>query len=71
MEEVSVVIEQVRKFKSEKQISIWAELTSIEVQAPENNIKIIQNYLDDIIGITKAKEINFIQGSELKINIIM
>ena len=71
MEEVSVVIEQVRKFKSEKQISIWAELTSIEVQAPENSTKIIQNYLDDIIGITKAKEINFIQGSELKISINM
>jgi valyl-tRNA synthetase len=51
------VVEQVRRYKSESQISMGTELNKLIISANEEEKKAIQLFEDDIQGITKAKAI--------------
>ncbi|HCB52129.1 TPA: hypothetical protein DEP21_06275 [Patescibacteria group bacterium] len=58
-----------RKYKSEQQISMGAELESITITCTLQDQEIIKDYLDDLKGVTKAKEISFQEGNEINITI--
>jgi valyl-tRNA synthetase len=57
------IVDQVRKFKSESQISMGAELSTLVISAPLEQQQAIQLFLDDIKGVTKAKEIERKDGT--------
>ena len=59
------VIEQVRKYKSEQQISMGAELSNLTITCTTDQQKSIRIFFDDILGVTKAKEITFQEGNEI------
>jgi hypothetical protein len=54
-------VEVVRKYKSEKQISMWAEIPSLIISWPVDYIKQVKQYSDDISGVTKAFVIEFLE----------
>lgn len=59
------IVEYVRKYKTEKQISMWAELDKLIIKGPLNYLGIIKNYTDDLIGVTKAKNIEWIENNQI------
>jgi valyl-tRNA synthetase len=70
-EKFLMVVENVRKYKSEKQISMWAEITLLTIKTSQTDIESIQKYMDDLIWVTKAKEIKFIESSEFGVEITL
>lgn len=64
------IVEYVRKYKTEKQISMWAELDKLLIKWPSNYLNIIKNYTDDLIGVTKAKNIEWIENNEIWCEIV-
>lgn len=46
--QVEELIESVRRYKSEHQISMGAELASLEIAGPKKYLELIQKYLDDL-----------------------
>ncbi|MDR0860091.1 MAG: valine--tRNA ligase [Candidatus Peribacteria bacterium] len=54
------IVEQVRKYKSESQISMGTELSKLIITANEEEKKAIQLFEDDVKGVTKAKEIEWL-----------
>ncbi|GHV23168.1 hypothetical protein FACS189428_6310 [Clostridia bacterium] len=63
MQTVLEIVELVRKYKSESQISMGAELSKLVVSASEEERKAIQLFEDDVKGVTKAKEIEWKEGN--------
>ncbi|MDR2540385.1 MAG: class I tRNA ligase family protein [Candidatus Peribacteria bacterium] len=57
------IVEMVRRYKSESQISMGAELSKLVITASEEERKAIQLFEDDVKGVTKAKEIEWQEGS--------
>jgi valyl-tRNA synthetase len=51
------IVDQVRKYKSESQISMGTELSKLIISASPEQQKTIQLFEDDVKGVTKAKEI--------------
>ena len=57
------VVEQVRKYKSESQISMGAEIETLKITCTEQEKLAIQQFEDDLIGVTKAKKIQREEGN--------
>lgn len=64
------IVEYVRKYKTEKQISMWAELERLIIKWSKDYLEIIKNYTDDLIGVTKAKNIEWIENNEIWCEIV-
>lgn len=64
------VVEYVRKYKTEKQISMWAEIEKLTIKWSKDYIEILKNYVDDLIGVTKAKTIHREIGENIEYDII-
>jgi valyl-tRNA synthetase len=62
MEIILSIVDQVRKYKSEHQISMGAELEQLIITCSLEQQKNINQYLDDLIGVTKANKISFKEG---------
>ena len=58
-EKVSEVIEAVRRFKTESQISMWTELEKIVIYCSDEDKKIIELFEDDVLWVTKAGTIEW------------
>lgn len=56
------IVELVRKYKSESQISMWAELSKLIITASPEQKQAILSFEDDLKGVTKAKEIERNEG---------
>lgn len=63
-EKIKEIIESVRKFKTENQISMWAELKSLDIHWSKEFLEIVRKYLDDIIWVTKAQKVDLIESNE-------
>ena len=63
-EKIKEIIESVRKFKTENQISMWAELKSLDIHWSKEFLEIARKYLDDIIWVTKAQKVDLIESNE-------
>jgi valyl-tRNA synthetase len=59
------IVESVRKYKTEKQISMWAELEKLIIKWPKDYLDIVKKYTDDLIGVTKAKNIEWIESIDM------
>jgi valyl-tRNA synthetase len=57
------IVDQVRRYKSESQISMGSELSKLIISANPEQKKAIQLFEDDVKGITKAKEIEWKEGT--------
>ena len=66
-EKISEIIEYVRRFKTEKQISMWAELSKLIIAWPKDYIEIVKKYEDDLKWVTKAWIIEYIEKEEISI----
>lgn len=60
-EQIKEIIESVRKFKTEKQISIWAELKNLTISWNKKYLEIVKKYEDDITWVTKTQNINYLE----------
>lgn len=67
--QVQELIEYVRRYKSENQISMWAELANLQISGPESYLKIVKKYSDDLKGVTKANLLTFSEAVEIYWNI--
>lgn len=61
MEKVLDIVEQVRKFKTEQQISLGAELKNLVISGPAEYLAEIKNYEDDLLWVTKAQHIEYLE----------
>jgi hypothetical protein len=52
----------VRKYKTSKQLSLGAEIETLTIQAPAEQLILIQSVEDDIIGVSKAQDISYKAG---------
>ena len=53
------VVGDVRKYKTEHQISLGAEIEKLAISAPSEQLEIIKAAEDDIVGVTKTKAIEY------------
>ena len=53
------VVELVRRYKSESQISMGAELSKLIITATHDQIKAMQQFEDDLKGVTKTQTIEW------------
>jgi len=60
-EKISEIIESVRRFKTEKQISMWAELKNIVISWPKDYIEMVKKYQDDLAWVTKTQNIEYLE----------
>lgn len=60
METTLEVVELVRRYKSESQISMGAELSKIIISCSSGERSAIEQFSDDLLGVTKAKNIEWI-----------
>ena len=58
-EKVSEVIEAVRRFKTESQISMWAALEKVVIYCNDEDRKSIELFQDDVLWVTKADSIEW------------
>ncbi len=58
-EKVSEVIETVRRFKTESQISMWTALEKIVIYCSDEDRKSIELFEDDVLWVTKADTIEW------------
>ncbi len=67
--QIKTIVEEVRKYKTEKQISLWADIAELKISWPQKYLDIVKKYEDDVRGVTKAGEIILQEDSEIAINI--
>ncbi|GIW21413.1 MAG: hypothetical protein KatS3mg068_0420 [Candidatus Sericytochromatia bacterium] len=65
------IVELVRKFKTENKISMGKEVENIIIKSNKEQIEFLNKIKDDIIGITRAKNINFLENDLLEVNVIL
>lgn len=65
------VVENVRKYKSEKQISMWADIAVLTIKCSDDDQNIINSYIDDLIWVTKSQSVKFNQSTEFSIEITL
>ncbi|MFA5748423.1 MAG: class I tRNA ligase family protein [Candidatus Absconditabacterales bacterium] len=63
------IVEFVRKYKTEKQISMGAELEKLIIKGDATYLLITKNYIDDLIGVTKGKDIQRVESNEISYEI--
>jgi len=54
------VVEGVRKFKTESKIRLGEEIELVKISAPSEDLEYLKAYKDDILGVTRAKNIEFV-----------
>ncbi|MCF7834902.1 valine--tRNA ligase [Candidatus Gracilibacteria bacterium] len=59
------IVEYVRKYKTEKQISMGAELEKLIVKGPNDYLDIIKKHSDDLVGVSKTKNIEWVEDSDI------
>ena len=59
------IVEYVRKYKTEKQISMWADLEKLIIKWPKDYLETIKKYTDDLVGVTKTKNIDWVEFSSI------
>lgn len=64
------IVEYVRKYKTEKQISMWAELDGLTISWPNDYLENVKKYTDDLIGVSKAKNIEWVESDSICCKII-
>lgn len=64
------IVEYVRKYKTEKQISMWAELEKLIIKWPNDYLETIKKYTDDLIGVTKAKNIEWMETNDIMCEVL-
>ena len=57
METTLNIVNQVRRFKTESQISMWSSLEKIVIYANEEDRKNIELFSDDVLWVTKSDSI--------------
>ncbi len=60
-EKISEIIESVRRFKTEKQISMWAELKNIVISWPKDYLELVKKFQDDLAWVTKTQNIEYLE----------
>ncbi len=60
-EHIDTIIETTRKFKTEKQISMWAELKNLIISGPKDYLELVKKYADDIKWVTKTQNIEYLE----------
>ncbi len=70
MEMVFELIEGVRKFKTDNKIRLGEEIDSVRISGNEDVIKIIKAFQDDIIGISRARNIEFAFSPEYSFDFV-
>lgn len=60
-EKISEIIENVRRFKTEKQISMWADLKVVIISGPKDYLETVKMYEDDLKWVTKAQNIEYLE----------
>ncbi len=60
------IVSAVRKFKSEKQVSMKTELEYLNIQCDNKLKEFIENSILDLKAVTGAKEINFIDNANIE-----
>ena len=70
METTLEIVNQVRRFKTESQISMWTALEKIIIYSNEVDRKHIELFADDVLWITKADSIEWKDG-DLTVNCIV
>jgi len=56
------LVSDVRKYKTDRQISLGAEIGKLTISWSTEQLEIIKSVEDDVIGVTKAKEIAYEEG---------
>ncbi len=64
------IIEEARRFKSENNLSMAASLDTLEVQAPAEELQGLKMLEDDLLSVTRAESIRWIQGDGLKVTVL-
>lgn len=65
VEELLIVVEKVRWYKTEKQLWLWTELAHLEVVS---NVD-LTSFVDDIISVTRAVKVDFKKGEKTEIKV--
>lgn len=65
MEDVLIIIEKVRWYKTEKQLWLWTELAGLEITGNAE----LQQFADDIKSVTRAAELSFLPGEKVEIKV--
>lgn len=65
------LIEMVRRFKTENKISMGKEVEVLNIKASKETIEFLNQIKDDILGVTRAKSVNFIENENLDIEVIL
>lgn len=65
MEDVLVIIEKVRWYKTEKQLWLGTELAGLEITGKAE----LQQFADDIKSVTRAAELSFLPGEKVEIKV--
>jgi len=63
------VVQQIRKYKSERKIRLGAEINEIRVKCSVGEKELLEKCVFDLKGITKAQKITFLEGETLAIDI--
>ncbi|MBN2607552.1 MAG: valine--tRNA ligase [Candidatus Fermentibacteraceae bacterium] len=63
------IIEEARKFKSESNLSMAAELERLEVTAPEADLQGLREMEDDLLSVTRAQSIIWLEGKDLSVKV--
>ncbi len=63
------IIAEVRKFKSEKSLSLKEDISILTIKCSEDDRKLLEIIIEDLKAVTRAKEIEFGSNKELKIEI--
>ena len=63
------IITQVRKFKSEKSLSLKEDVSLLAISCSEEDRKLLEIIIDDLKSVTRAKDIEFLDNKELKVKI--
>ena len=59
------IIEEARRFKSERNLSMAAPLKELRVTAPQARLKGLKQFRDDLMSVTRAEKIEWLKGEEL------
>lgn len=60
-EKIAEIVETVRRYKTEKQISMWAEIPRVVISGPQAYLDMVREYSDDLVWVTKADGLEYLE----------
>lgn len=63
------IISQVRKFKSEKSLSLKQDITILEIRCNDEDRKLLETIISDLKAVTRAKDIEFGKSEKIELKI--